>query len=322
MKKLNILVIVYCFTTVLYSNKINESSDFDRIKNSEVITLISSEFIKFSTVKLYNYSEFKAASSEEKRSNSAKIITPYRSFISEDLRPKYRIGFDAPKIDHRQILLTIDENTTDDVDWGYDAEIYQIFDDDMYWLIEGKKYVIQATNTVSNDKEILLGIRTIEGGIISIKIDSLENVSENTRIYLKDNELNEIYDITNNAYETTLPAGEYHSKYSIIFKNINDSSEDSGDLSNDLTDISQVSNIEFLMYVDNINSVVNIKNQQLISVNSIDLYNTMGQKVQSWQVNLKAYNLSFPVNVISGVYLLHANTEKGKVIKRIVMKQR
>ena len=77
---------------------------------------------------------------------------------SVDLRPKFRIGFNAPLIDHRQLLLTIDENATDGVDWGYDAQLYQVLNDDMYWIINDTKYVIQATNFVTIDKEIALGI--------------------------------------------------------------------------------------------------------------------------------------------------------------------
>ena len=78
--------------------------------------------------------------------------------LGNDLRPKFRIGFDAPQINHRQILLTLDENTTDAVDWGYDAEMPEVFDDDMYWVINDKKYVIQATNEFGFDKEIPFNI--------------------------------------------------------------------------------------------------------------------------------------------------------------------
>jgi len=136
---------------------------------------------------------------------------------TSDVRPKFRIGFNAPKIDHRQILLTIDENTSDGFDWGYDAEIYQIFEDDMYWVINDKKYVIQATNVVTVNKEVSLGIITVEGGEITIKVDAIENPIDGLKIGLIDKELNIVYDLEQSDYQVTLPAGEYHNRYAIIF---------------------------------------------------------------------------------------------------------
>ncbi|WP_372795608.1 LamG domain-containing protein, partial [Lutibacter sp.] len=142
------------------------------------------------------------------------IVTANRT----DLRPKFRIGFDAPAINHRQLLLTIDENTSDAVDWGYEAEIYEIISDDMYWMIDSKKYVIQATNSLSLDKEIPLGIETKEGGAMKIKVDALENVAENTSIYILDNLTGETYNITNQTFEINLEAGEYKERFVLTFQ--------------------------------------------------------------------------------------------------------
>ena len=132
-------------------------------------------------------------------------------------RPKFRIGFNAPLIDHRQLLLTIDENATDGVDWGYDAQLYQVLNDDMYWIINDTKYVIQATNFVTIDKEIALGIILLEGGDITIGIDAIENPIEGLKVCLKDKELNIVYDIQESDYQITLAAGEYHNRFAIVF---------------------------------------------------------------------------------------------------------
>tara|TARA_R110001583_G_scaffold35585_3_gene118230 strand:+ start:29511 stop:30599 length:1089 start_codon:yes stop_codon:yes gene_type:complete len=357
MKKLQTLIVLLCcFSTTIYSLTIN--SEFHRTKYSETKLLIEEE--------LFNSSI----------DNSILIAG------TEDLRPKYRIGFNAPLIDHRQILLTIDENTTDGFDWGYDAEIYEIFNDDMYWLIDQKKYVIQATNTIVIGKEIPLGIITA-GGDISIGIDALENPIDGIKVWLKDKELNKSFDIQESPYQITLPAGEYHTRYVLIFVSADaipnddttggdilppppgndttgddttgddttgddlpqppgddttgddttgdDTTEDDSagddttgddttsddDTENDGLDDTKIINHQFLMYVNNGSNTINIKNKQLVKLTNLVLYNKLGQVAQIWERNLNSERLSLPINVKRGIYFIQANTEIGKITKRI-----
>ncbi len=49
-----------------------------------------------------------------------------------DNRIKIRLGFTSVNNIHRQILVTVDENTTAGVDFGYDAENFENRQDDMY----------------------------------------------------------------------------------------------------------------------------------------------------------------------------------------------
>jgi hypothetical protein len=241
------------------------------------------------------------------KANSKQKTTNTTNTIATDTRPKYRIGFDAPQIDHRQILLTIDENTTDAVDWGYDAEIYEIFEDDMYWTIANKKYVIQATNTVAIDKEIPIGIVSVAGGDITIKIDSLENITNNLKVYLKDKDLNQLYDLSAGPYQTKLPPGEYLNKYVITFKQSETLSVDNQIIKNNL-----------LIYTDNLNKTIHIKNKKKVSIKKVILYNTLGQKIKAWSANLKNDNIILNCNVGSGVYLIEAQVNTGKIAKKIV----
>ena len=55
--------------------------------------------------------------------------------------------------------------------------------------------------------EFPLGIILKEAGLISIEVDALENVEENTKLYIKDKLTGETYDITNQAFEINLEAG-------------------------------------------------------------------------------------------------------------------
>jgi hypothetical protein len=275
-------------------------------------------------------------------------------YTVDDLRPKFRIGFNAPEIDHRQLLLTIDENTCDGFDWGYDAEIFQIFNDDMYWLIDNTKYVIQATNCIEGAKEFAIGIKTTNGGAISIELDQIENPIEGFTLYLKDKELNEIYNLEEGAYQTTLLPGEYHSRYVIVFMNrqinldesdilgdtttngdqlsIGDGSNyirnTKGDENNTVANNNQLIDDRFvklseqlIMYVPNGNNTLTIKNEDKIKINNLTLYNRLGQVTQVWN-NVNRLNndqIYLEINAKKGVYIIQAITEKGNISKRIIL---
>ena len=265
-----------------------------------------------------------------KSKNSKSNLISTKSVNGDDLRPKYRIGFNAPQINHRQILLTVDENTTDGFDWGYDAQIFQIFNDDMYWVLNNKKYVIQATNSIAIGKEIALGVITVEGGAITIGVDAIENPIEGIKVCLKDKELNLIYDIQEADYQITLPAGEYNDRYTIIFvsteTNLGEDIVAGGDanISNNedyvispIVNESMTLKDNFLMYVTNGSNILNIKNNQSIKVNNLILYNRLGQITQIWDKNLNTEKLLLPVNVKQGIYIIQATTEKGIIAKKI-----
>ncbi|MDP3313921.1 T9SS type A sorting domain-containing protein [Lutibacter sp.] len=266
-----------------------------------------------------------------------------------DLRPKFRIGFDAPKIDHRQLLLTIDENTTDGVDWGYDAEIYQIFEDDMYWILERKKYVIQATNIITEDKEFLLGVRTISGGTVSIKLDAIENPISGFTVHLIDKHLNETYDIQNNAYKISLSPGEYHNRFAIKFKknaiisssiptpsieeisidtsiesvlideNIENEIIDNNEINSDSNKNKNNFHSELVIHVNNSDGTIKIKNNRLIKINKVAIFNFLGLKIQSWEKGLNGEYLNLQVNNLRrGIFIINIFTDEGILSKKVL----
>ena len=227
--------------------------------------------------------------------------------LEDDLRPKIRIGFDAPKINHRQVLLTFDENTTDALDWGYDAKMYDVFDDDMYWVLNDEKYVIQATNEFDFNKEIPIGIQTKEGGLVSIKIDELENVDENTSIYIKDNLIGETYDITNQHFEINLDPGEYKNRFSLVFQPRLKTMEET--------------NLFDGIHIYMNNSVSELQLNKILDTEilNVSLFNYLGQQLKTWDNDIDEQFISFPLQITSGVYIVKVETTDGKVNKKIIV---
>jgi hypothetical protein len=177
----------------------------------------------------------------------------------------------------------------------------------MYWTITDKKYVIQATNNVVVDKEIPIGIVSA-GGDITIKIDSLENITDNLKVYLKDKDLNTLYDLSTSDYRTFLPSGEYLNKYAITFK-------ESGALN--IQD--QILKNNMVVFMDNLNKSIKIKNLQLTTIKKVILFNTLGQKVKMWNSNLANSDLQLNVNVSPGLYFVEVLTNNAKATKKIII---
>ena len=437
MKKiLALLILICCFSTSIYASESTTSTTFNPDLNKE---------------------------------NIKKATT--------DVRPKFRIGFDAPQINHRQLLLTIDENCTDGVDWGYDGQTPQVLADDMYWLINNTEYVIQGTDSVFIGKEIPLGVVTTNGGVITIKIDALENPIEGLKVGLKDTALNIIHKLEESDYQVTLEAGVYHDRFLLVFLSPNESevpasddtiteetteesepiedeasalpapppgfvdtdttgteegtsedeeteateedtndagegttageeevndettetdadesetnedeeteateedTNDAGegttageeevndettetdadesetneeatetdagedestessdseaseteedetegtDISNDKdnTNQSYFNKNKLIIYVNNGQSILNIKNKRGLKINRIVLFNRNGQKVKIWNKNLNTDTIQFELQVKRGVYLVMVQTDKGRVIKRVLI---
>ncbi|GGG50904.1 ice-binding family protein [Bizionia arctica] len=239
------------------------------------------------------------------RTNPSESTTTYNS--ENDLRPKFRIGFDAPKISHRQVLLTLDPNTSDAIDWGYDAEMYEFFDDDMYWVLNDKKYVIQATNEFGFDKEIPIGVRTMDGGLIRIKVDALEHAEDYSTIYIKDRLTGEIHDISNQAFEINLDAGEYHNRFFLVLQ------------PRVLTIEEETLVDEVYITMNNSISELQLKSTVDTDIRNVSLYNNIGQQVKTWNINKTERSISIPLHVASGMYIVIAKTTTGTVNKKIIV---
>ncbi|MDV7186510.1 hypothetical protein R3X25_04390 [Lutibacter sp. TH_r2] len=239
-----------------------------------------------------------------------------------DTFPMIRIGFDAPQIDHRQLLLAAHEATTDGLDWGYDAEMYEVLLDDMFWLIETKKCVIQGVPELYVDKEIPLGIIMSEQGEIQIQVDELENPIDSLVVYLKDIELDKLYNIQDSVYTTTLDQGEYSTRFAITFKSVDFVNEptpvDEIDEPEEPTEITKKLKIQ-LFYNHKISSLV-IRNKENIKINNALLFNRHGVKVNEWRrINDSSTRIKLPIQVRKGMYYIIIDTEIKPIKRKIVV---
>ena len=145
----------------------------------------------------------------------------------EDTRTKFRFGFDAPSGLHRQLLLTLDQNTTYDYDGGYDGEVSDIQGDDMTWVVEDRNAIIQGAPNVLEQNIFPLYIQLDTSGDIEISLESeVFSNDPNLHILLWDQLQNTMVQLRDTTFTINLPAGTYADRFAVIFKYNGDESED------------------------------------------------------------------------------------------------
>ncbi|WP_111683991.1 choice-of-anchor D domain-containing protein [Winogradskyella tangerina] len=230
-----------------------------------------------------------------------------------DTRMKFRFGFNASYNMqlHRQILLTIDQNATIDVDWAYDAKLIDNLTDDMYWMLDDEKYVIQGSNDDDLNHIYPIGIKVHEDGLNSITIDSLENVSNEVNIYVHDKQLGIYHDLRESDYEIFLNTGEYTERFDIVFRN------SVATLGDDEVDHNSLD----VLYSNDKERIVLI-NPNLIEVQSIELFNMLGQSVYTIEnISESGYSEYEVKNLSTGTYVIKLYTVSGSVsTKKVLVK--
>ena len=226
-----------------------------------------------------------------------------------DDRMKFRFGFRASYSMqlHRQILLTIDENTTLGVDWAYDAILNDNQTDDMFWMLDNNKYIIQATDDLSLSHVYPIGVKVNEDGTNAIAIDALENIPNDVNIYVHDIVLDLYHNLRNSDYEIFLNTGEYLDRFEITF-----STQTLGVANENNNNIDVV-------YSKDKEKIVLI-NPNGIQVKTIALYNMLGQSVSTINnISESGYSEFEVKNLSTGTYIIKLYTESGSVTTKKVL---
>ncbi|MBT8260769.1 MAG: T9SS type A sorting domain-containing protein, partial [Bacteroidia bacterium] len=218
---------------------------------------------------------------------------------------RIRLMYDSPKGYHRQILLGKNQNTTNGFDLGYDAFIADINEEDMYWIFDSGKFVIQSVNNFDIIQEFPIGIIINESGLARIKVDTLENIDSSLTIHIRDNYTNQTHHINEDPFEIYLETGTYDDRFELVFQEQTMSVSDKTKLEKEIT-----------VYYDSNFAEVRINNKNNIQIFGISLYNTLGQRIL--ELDHLSNNISLS-NVNLGVYILYLNTEKGPLSKKILI---
>ena len=228
---------------------------------------------------------------------------------SIDSRMKMRLGFKSINTLQRQLLITLDENATSAYDWGYDSKYIDTQIDDMYWLINNEKFLIQGTNQINKETIIPLGIHTKTDGFNSINIDELENTPNELEIYLHDKELGIYHNLKQSKYETFLVSGEYLDRFEVTFSK------------NNTLDIVENENKLIEVYFSNEKNRIVINNPTSKLIESVEMFNILGQTLFNVQSNSNNNHVEYNANQIqTGNYIIKIQTEFGMISKKVFVK--
>ncbi len=232
------------------------------------------------------------------------------NFTEQDNRMKIRLGFNSVNTLHRQILVTVDPNATSGIDFGYDGENTEANQDDMYWMITDNKFVIQGIDIIEASTILPLGLHTDSNGINTFTIDALENVPTDLEIYVYD-KVTEIYhDVRQNDFSIDLLAGEYLDRFELRFSDVNLLS----------TEEITLEDTGMQFYFANNNESIIINNPELQKIDSVELYNIIGQSIKKFEkIENQEYTELKTNNLSTGNYILEIKTPSGKISKKVLI---
>ena len=258
------------------------------VKEGNAVNL--TQFTKNATAGSGNFPEIKSVSGFDYTTVSMAPV-PQVKFIT---------SFDTNYIGH--LTLAFSDNATDNVDEAADAESPNDEDvKELYFAInqQNTPYCINYTN-FENTKKVPLGLRTNTNTSFKIKVEQMINFVGASNVYLHDKTTDEYFDITTDAHEINMTAGDITTRFEITFQN--------AALSNNNN------NYTTLTVLQNNNSQsLNIANPKSLDLKSVSLYDIAGKLIFN-KVNVGSKsNYEFSTASLSeGVYLVKIETNDNQ----------
>lgn len=235
--------------------------------------------------------------SGNKKKNSGNREAPVDASIS--------LVYDSPMGYHRQILLGTNTEASANFDLGYDAFMVDINEEDMYWMLNEKKLVIQGVNKFVNSQEYPLGLKVHQDGIVTIRIDEIEGVEDNLEVSLLDKNTGVYHNMKDSPFVVSLDAGAYNDRFIIVFQEVAQEEEQE--------EVEIVEIADLLVYFDKASSEVVVSKNKELTIIKTNLYNIVGQKIEELQFS----NNRARVNLSAGIYIIQFYTSQGKISKKI-----
>lgn len=210
--------------------------------------------------------------------------------------------------DFNQTLIGYIENATNELDWGYDGDVFSGGIVSLYSIADNKPLTIQGRALpFSNLDEVPLGYKTTLTGTLTISIDHLDGLLEGQNIYIKDNVLNVVHNLKDSEYNFTTVPGTFNDRFVLRYlpqENLNTNTA-----------------------VIDENSIVVFNNNNQISIQSpdqlidkVEIYDLNGRLLFSKnKINGTTFTTQ-NLNVNAQVILVKITTDtKGELVKKVIM---
>jgi len=235
------------------------------------------------------------------------FLSIYNISEAQEVQRVY-LDFETPLGFVSSLLLNFTPNNaaTDGVDPGWDSLSGNTYPDDLNWLIEGNRYVIQSVGAFDETKKYPLGLYLTNSGTITISLNRLENFDPPIDVYIYDALLDTYIQINNANYTAVMSSGNYIDKYFIAFMDPTLSSSDNDFLK---TKVQYLSNTKEL-YINTYNN---------FNLKQISIYNLLGQEIFR-QKDINLNQIKIPLhNINTGFCLVTITSDKGDITKKIII---
>lgn len=209
----------------------------------------------------------------------------------------------------RQLVLAFVPQATDGIDHAMDAISNDEAPADVYFLLDGKEFLINALN-FDEDKKIAIGFRNVNQANYKLSVKDIVNFSAVNAVYLHDKISNDYFDIKNSFHEVILPAGLNNTQFEITFK------------TDKKLGIEEIQKSDFLLYQNNANKNLNISNPLQKELKTCNVYDILGKLIFSKTTLGSNTNYSFSTsNLSDGIYIVKLETnEKAELGQKIIVK--
>ncbi|SDB24897.1 hypothetical protein SAMN03097699_0297 [Flavobacteriaceae bacterium MAR_2010_188] len=132
---------------------------------------------------------------------------------------RVRVKFVSPSGNIRPLLLgfTPDDAASDGVDYGYDAKTMDNYPNDLNWIIEDERYVIQGVGRYETSKFYPFVLFLAETGDVTIALTALENFDSEIPVYLYDAVYDDYTQINDSPFKRFVQPGTYHNRFFLAF---------------------------------------------------------------------------------------------------------
>lgn len=242
----------------------------------------------------------------------ASSFTHISSAFADNIQ-RVRIDFTMPNGFVRHLLLgfTPDDAATDGVDYGYDALNMDTFPDDLNWMIENDRYLIQGVGTFNDNKKYPLGLFLENTGDIKIDLNSISNFETPINVYIYDAELNSYTQINNSSYAATITKGEYLDRFYLVFKDDSDSTNFAKSLSTDEYNLEDTK----VSYLNNTKELY-INTNETYTIKNIHVNNLLGQEI-FYLANVNSKLIKIPLHTNQTKYgIVTIETNEGDYLSK------
>lgn len=236
--------------------------------------------------------------------------------VSKGYAPQLRINAVVNDTGIVHTALGFGNQYTDGVDYSADARAtsdsapYSFY----FVLNESTNEYAMSLTSFDIDKRLPVGFRNNAQARFKIKVaDVLYGFDNNQNVYMHDKQTGVYYDIKNNEFDMTLPAGDNRTRFEITFKNTDV-------VLTNPTDVAEA----FTVFQNNENAMLTIYNTLNKDITALMMYDVTGKLVLN-KTNLgKAVSYEFSTSALSdGVYVVKTKTRDNlDVSKKVIISRK